>query len=175
MATRIALLGILLIGGTVIDSAWLSRLRLPALPDLMLLVVMVAGVRGGLVNGVLLGVSAGYLRDLVTGSPLGVFTMGYLLVGVAAGSMTSVVDLDQPLAPVVAAVSATALLHLSVSAIVTATGVASVQWPTLLEGLVVAATINALLARQVDRLVNWVDRISYRRFPEKAIGYRLWR
>ena len=175
MATRIALLAILLISGTLIDSAWLSRLRLPALPDPVLLVVMVAGLRGGLVNGVLLGVAAGYLRDLVSGSPLGVFTMGYVLVGVAAGSMTSVVDLDQPAAPAVAAAGATALLHLSVSAIVVATGVATVQWPTLLEGLIVAAAINAVLARQVDRLVNWVDRVSYRRFPEKAIGYRVWR
>lgn len=175
MAMRIALLGILLISGTLIESAWLSRLRLVALPDPVLLVVMVVGVRGGLVNGTLLGFAAGYLRDLVSGSPLGVFTMGYVLVGVAAGSMISVVDLDQPSAPAVAAAGATVLLHLFVSAIVAATGVASVQWPAFLEGVIIAATINAVLARQVDTLVNWIDRVSYRRFPEKAIGYRVWR
>ncbi len=175
MPTRIVLLGLLLMSGTLLDSAWLSRLRLAASPDLVLLVVVVAGVRGGLVNGTLLGASAGYLRDLVTGSPLGVFTMGYLLVGVAAGSMISVVDLDQASAPAAAAAIATALLHLIVSTIVTATGVAGVQWPVLIQGLIVAAAVNAALARPVDRLVRWVDRVAYRRFPEKAIGYRVWR
>lgn len=175
MLTRIALLGLLLMSGTLLDSAWFSRLRLPAGPDLVLLVVVVAGVRGGLVNGTLLGVAAGYLRDLVSGSPLGVFTMGYLLVGVAAGSTIAVVELDRTGAPAAAAAVATALLHLAVSMIVTATGVAGVQWPVLLQGLVVAGAANALLARPVDTLVRWVDRVSLRRFPEKAIGYRVWR
>lgn len=175
MLTKAALLGLLLMSGTLLDSAWFSRLRLPAAPDPVLLIVVVAGVRGGLVNGALLGAAAGYLRDLVTGSTLGVFTMGYLLVGVAAGSAMSVVDLDRASAPAAAAAGATALLHLTVSVIVTATGVASVQWPVLLEGLVIAAAANALLARPTDRLVRWVDRVAYRRFPEKAIGYRLWR
>lgn len=175
MLTRIALLGLLLMSGTLLDAAWVSRLPLPALPDPMLLIVVVVGVRGGLVNGALLGVATGYLRDLVSGSPLGVFTMGYLIVGVAAGSAISVVDLDQPPAPAAAGAGATALLHLTVSAIVAATGVAGVRWPVLLQGIAVAAAANALLARPVDRLVRWVDRVAYRRFPEKAIGYRLWR
>ncbi|MGQ0549809.1 MAG: rod shape-determining protein MreD [Armatimonadota bacterium] len=175
MALRIALLGTLLMSGTLMDSAWFSRLRLPALPDPVLLVVVVAGVRGGLVNGTLLGLAAGYLRDVVSGSPLGVFTMGYLLVGVAAGSMISVVDLDSTYAPAATAAAATVLLHLTVSAIVAATGVGSVHWPVLLQGLILAAAINALLVRPVDRLVRWIDRVAYRRFPEKAIGYRVWR
>ncbi|MGH2404836.1 MAG: rod shape-determining protein MreD [bacterium] len=161
--------------GTLLDSAWFSRLRLPALPDPVLLVVMVTGVRGGLINGTLVGGTAGYLRDLVTGSPLGVFTMGYLLVGITAGSLISVVHLDQPAAPAVAAAGTTALLHVTISTIVIATGVAGVQWPVLLQGLIVAAAANAVLARPVDTLLRWVDRVAYRRFPEKAIGYRVWR
>lgn len=171
---RTVLLGVLLAGGTLIDSAWLSRLPLPALPDLVLLVVVVAAVRRGLETGALLGAAAGYLRDLTNGSPLGVFTIAYLAVGVAAGSAMSVVDFDQRPAPAAVAVAATVLLHLTVGAVVAATGLASVPWMVLGQGLVVAAVLNALLARPVDNLVRWVDRVSRPRFPAKAIGYRLW-
>lgn len=175
MLMRIALLGLLLMAGTVIESAWLSRLRLPGGPDLVLLIVVVAGVRGGLLNGTLLGLTAGYLRDLTSGSPLGVFTMGYLVVGVAAGSAISVVDLDDVFAPGAAAAGASALLHLTVGAVVAATGAAPVDGIALLEGLGLAAVLNAPLARPVDALVRWVDRVTRRRFPEKAIGYRVLR
>ncbi len=175
MLTRAALLGLLLAGGTLIDSAWFSRLPLPAVPDLVLLVVVVAGVRGGLVSGTLLGAAGGYLRDLTSGSPLGVFTITYLVVGIAAGSAMSVVDLDQWPAPAATAAAASALVYLTGGAVVAATGLATVEWMPLLQGLVVAAALNAPLARPVDVLIQWVDRTSRRRFPAKAIGYRVWR
>lgn len=175
MLIRASLLGLLLALGAAIDSAWLSRLALPAFPDFVMLVIVVAGVRGGLVTGTLLGASGGYLRDLTTGSPLGVFTLTYLVVGIAAGSAMALVDFDRWPGLAATAAAASGLVHLVGAAVIAATGLGNVEWIALLQVLVVAAVLNAPLARPTDAVVRWVDRVSRRRFPEKAIGYRLWR
>src|SRR3990172_9934606 len=104
MLTRVALFGMFLAAAAAVEGAWLSRLPLPAAPDLLLLIVVAAGVRRGLEAGALLGVTAGYVRDLTGGSPLGIFTFAYLAAGVAAGSVMSVVDFNHRLAPALMAI-----------------------------------------------------------------------
>ncbi len=52
MMLRAALFVGLIVAGTVITGAWLSRLPLPASPDLVLLVVLAAAMRRGVETGV---------------------------------------------------------------------------------------------------------------------------
>ena len=173
MPFRVLLTPLLLAAATVVGSAWLSRLPLPAVPDLVMLIVLSAGIRRGLETGALLGAAGGYLRDLTSGGPLGLYTFVYVILGTAAGSTMTVVNLNQRWVPTAAAAAATGLVYLTSGAVVAMTGVATVQWMPLIQSMVAAAALNALLARPLDGLVCWVDRIARRRYPAKAIGYRV--
>jgi len=172
MMLRVALLAGLIAAGVVINGAWLSRLPLPAAPDLVLLVVLAAAMRRGLETGALLGVAAGYLRDLVGGSPLGLYTLSYLIMGASAGAAMTMVDLQQRRMPAVTAALGTALLYATSGLVVTATGVAPVQWASLAMVAAAAALLNAVLARPVDTLVGWADRLTQRRYAARVIGHR---
>jgi len=172
MMLRAALFIGLVAAGTVINGAWLSRLPLPASPDLVLLVVLAAAMRRGVETGVLMGAAAGYLRDLVGGSPLGLFTVAYLALGAAAGATVTLVDLQQRHMPAVTAVLGTAFLYAASGLMVALTGLADVQWATLAFDAAVAALLNAALARPVDALVGWADGLPQRRYAARAAGLR---
>jgi rod shape-determining protein MreD len=172
MLTQIGLMAVLLVAAAAVEGAWLSRLPLPAAPDLLLLIVVAAGVRRGLETGAVLGVAAGYIRDLTAGSTLGVFTFAYLAVGVAAGSVMSVVDFNHGPAPALVAGAATVCMYLTSGMLVAATGLASAPWAGFLPAVIVAAAVNAVLARAMDRLFCRVEQVGRRPFPEKAIWYR---
>ena len=175
MLTRVALFGMFLAAAAAVEGAWLSRLPLPAAPDLLLLIVVAAGVRRGLEAGALLGVTAGYVRDLTGGSPLGIFTFAYLAAGVAAGSVMSVVDFNHRLAPALMAIAATICLYLVSGMLVAATGLASAPWVGVFPSLAAAAAVNAILARTMDGVFCRVEHLGRHPFPEKAIGYRVLR
>ena len=175
MLMRIALYGFLLTAAAAVEGAWLWRLPLPAPPDVLLVIVVAAGVRRGLETGALLGAAAGYVRDLTSGSPLGVFTFAYLITGVAAGSVMSVLDFNQRLAPALMAIAATTLMYLVGGALVATTGLTSAPWVNFLPDLLGAAAINALAARAVDALYCRVEQWDRRPFPAKAIAYRIQR
>lgn len=175
MLTRVAVYAALLSVVAAVEGAWLSRLPLPAAPDVLLLIVIAAGARRGLEAGALLGAAAGYMRDLTGGSPLGVFTFAYLLTGIAAGSVMSVVDFNNRLAPALMAAAGTALMYLISGSLVAAAGLASAPWLGFVPNLLGAAAINALVARAADALYRRVEYWSRRPFPEKAIGYRILR
>jgi rod shape-determining protein MreD len=170
-AGRGPLLVALVGAGTVIDSAWLSRL--PAAPDLPLLVLVSAALRGGLPAGALLGATTGYLRDLVGGGPLGLYTLAYLAVGIAAGSAAALIDFDSRVAPAATAAASSGLVHLVSAAVVVAAGIAVVYWPVTIASAAAEAALNALLARPVDRAVRVAERVLGRRQRLKALGYRV--
>ncbi len=173
--TRPLLLVGMLFAGTVIDGAWLSRLPLGISPDLVVLVLISAAVRGGLPTGALLGATAGYLRDLASGNPLGVYTFAYLVVGLAAGSTMTLLDFNQRLVPAMTAGVATVLVYLVAAWAVAVTGLAPVNWLDLVGSAAIVAPANALLARPVDALVRRAEYVARRRHPAKAIGYRVFR
>lgn len=174
IARPLALVGLLL-AGTALDGAWLSRLPAGLAPDLTLLVLISAAVRGGLVTGALLGATAGYLRDLASGTPLGIHTFAYLIVGIAAGSAIAMLDFDQRFVPAATGAVATMGLSLLTAGVVIVTGLAPVDWFTLVLGAAPAGGVNALLARPVDAVVRAAERAARRRYPTRAIGYRIFR
>lgn len=173
--TRPLLLVGLLFAGTAIDGAWLSRLPFGIAPDLAVLVLISAAVRGGLPTGALLGGAAGYLRDLASGTPLGVYTLVYLIVGCAAGSTMTILDFNQRLVPAMTAAVATVLVSLLAGGVITVTGLAPVNWLDLVWSAAIVASANALFARPVDALVCRAEHVARRQHPAKAIGYRVFR
>jgi rod shape-determining protein MreD len=175
MMLRAALFAALMAAAVVVNGAWLSRLPVPAAPDLVLLVVLAAATRRGVVTGALMGTAAGYLRDLVGGSPLGLFTLSYLAVGAAAGAAMTMIDLRQRRMPAVAAALGTALLYAISGLVVTLTGLANLHWTVVAVDAGGSAVLNAVLARPVDTLVGWADRLPARRYAARVIGFRVLR
>jgi rod shape-determining protein MreD len=175
MVLRAALITGCLIAASVVDSAWLSRLPWGPGPDLLLLMVLSVGLRRGLTVGALIGAVAGYLHDLTTGGPLGVYTFSYLALGATAGAASPMVDLQQRAMPVAVAVLGTLMLTAVSALTVTVTGVAPAQWPSVGIDAAVAVILNALLARPVDAVVRGIDRLTQRRYTGRVIGHRVLR
>jgi Kef-type K+ transport system membrane component KefB len=103
------------------------------------------------------------------------FTLSYLAVGAAAGATMTIVDLQQRRIPAVTAVLGTVLLYAISGLTVTLTGLADVRWAVVAADVAVAALLNAVLARPVDALVGWTDRLLQRRYSARVIGHRLLR
>lgn len=175
MALRAALLVSFLIAGVVVDGAWLSRLPFDATPDLLLLIVLAAAFRHGVEAGALLGALAGYLRDLIGGSPLGLFALPYLMIGAAAGAVSPMIDLQRQHVPAAAALIGTVLLALLVGMIVMITGLGNVRWVVLARDAAIGAVLNAFLAGLCSALVSWADRVTQRRYDGRTIGHRVLR
>jgi rod shape-determining protein MreD len=173
VALRVLLLTGCLALGAALDGALLSRL--PWGPDLLLLVVLAVGLRHGLESGALIGAGAGYLRDLTSGSPLGLFVLSYLLIGAAAGAASTIVDPQQRAIPAVAALVGTAALALLGAAIVHATGVARVDWAATAFDAAITAAINGFLAGAIDATVRGIDRLAQRRYTGRLIGHKVLR
>lgn len=169
---RAVLLGGVLALATVVDGAWLSRLPLPATPDLLLVLVVALGVRRGVVQGAVAGAAAGYLRDLVAGGPLGVYVLVYLVVGAAAGSVMASVDVDHPTGPLVIAGAATVLGTAVGAGVVLAAGLGPLPWSPLAWQLTTGATMNALLVRPAEAALRWAERVGQRRYPARALPFR---
>jgi rod shape-determining protein MreD len=175
MVLRLVLLAGCLVAGAVADGAWFWRLPMDVGPDLLLLVVLSVGLRSGFESGAIAGAAAGYLRDLITGGPLGVFMLAYLVIGGTAGAARPMVDLHQRAMPAAAAMAGTAVLALVSGVIVTVTGVAGVSWPALAADAGIGAALSALFAGWVDALVRAIDRFAERRYSGRVIGHRVLR
>lgn len=173
MVARTAVLFAVLASAVIVDAAWLSRLPLYGAPDLLLLAVLSAGLRRGAETGALTGAAAGYLRDLIGGSPMGLYTLVYLLVGAAAGTAGPLVDLRQRAMPAAVALLGTGLLAGLVAGAVALTGAAPVRWPVFIYATGVAAVLNPLLAGPIDRLMRWTDRLAQRRYDGRTLGRRV--
>lgn len=172
---RVALIALLLVVSVVVQGAWLSRLPPRVTPDLLLLLVLAVALRRGLEAGAFCGAAAGYLKDLVGGGPLGLFSLAYLAAGAAAGAASSVVDLRQRHVPAAAAFLGTFLLVAASGAVVAAAGTATVRWHALAGETWTAAAANALLAGSVSAAVGWAERLTSRRYAGRTVVQRVLR
>lgn len=169
---RIVLLAALLALAAAVNGAWLSRLPVRMPPDLLLLVVLPAALRYGGEAGALFGAAAGYLRDLTAGTPLGLHVLVYLLVGLGAGALSPLVDVQQRLVPAAAGAVGTLGAWVLGGLVVTAAGLAPVRWGALLTDAAWAAALALVLAGAADRAVAVVDRLTQRRYEGRIIGER---
>ncbi|MDQ7783220.1 MAG: rod shape-determining protein MreD [Desulfomonilaceae bacterium] len=65
-------------------------------PDIMLILVVWAGIRLEAVPGIVLAFFGGIVVDIFSGSPTGLFALVYCLTFVASGSANSTFDIDTP-------------------------------------------------------------------------------
>ena len=113
---RIALLVIFM---AVVETTLGSDLRvLHVAPDLMVLLVICAGLTGGTEAGAWVGFWTGLLYDMfLTGTPIGLSALTYCLVGSAVGALrTSVLQERRSLLPIAAFVGTAAAVLFFVAA-----------------------------------------------------------
>lgn len=97
---RAVVLPLLAVLAVVLQAAVLARLPLPgAAPDLVLAVVVAAGLVEGPRTGVLVGFASGLLSDLAGDAELGRLALAYVVVGYLAGLLQDDAD-GSPLVPV---------------------------------------------------------------------------
>lgn len=100
MFPRPVALPLLVLLAVVLQATVLARLPLPgAAPDLVLAVVVAAGLVDGPRTGMLVGVTAGLLSDLAGDAELGRLALAYVVVGYLAGLLRDDAD-GSPLVPV---------------------------------------------------------------------------
>jgi rod shape-determining protein MreD len=175
MTQRIVLLIGLMMLVSVVDGAWLSRIAAGGGPDLLIIIVAFAGLRHGVEAGALLGGAAGYIEDLVTGSPLGLHTLLFVLLGGIAGVLRPVVDVQQRLVPTATAVVSTLVVTLLTAVLAMALRFGIVSWrETAIEGMMQAG-LNAVFAGPMAGLMRWIDYITQRRYTGRTIGHRVLR
>jgi rod shape-determining protein MreD len=172
-AARVALIALLMVAGTAVQGAWFSRLPPGITPDLLLLLVLAVAIRRGPEAGAYWGAAAGYLRDLVDGGPLGLFSLTYLAVGAAVGAASSAVDPRQRHVPAALAFLATFLLVAASGAVVAAAGTATVRWHALAGESWMVAAVNALLAGPTFAIVGRAERLTARRYAGRTLVQRV--
>jgi rod shape-determining protein MreD len=175
MTQRVVLLLGVIMAITVIDGAWLSRLGSIASPDLLIVVVALCGLRYGVEAGALLGGAAGYIEDLVTGAPLGLHMLLFVVLGAASGAARPIVDVHQRLVPLAAAVVSTVAVTVLTAALARALHLGIVDWATVGADAALTAGLNALLAGPVAALLWWIDHVTRRRYAGRTIGHRVLR
>ena len=98
-------IGLLIIFTAVVETTLGSDMRvLHVAPDLMVLLVICAGLTGGTEAGAWVGFWTGLLYDMfLTGTPIGLSALTYCLVGSAVGALrTSVLQERRSLLPIAA-------------------------------------------------------------------------
>lgn len=124
-------------------------------PDFLLLMVVGAALRRGMLAGGWLGGAAGLWEDFFAGQCLGARALGMALAGMATGYARDKVFRDQPLVPVGAALGATALCELTSWAVWRAAGFPLPLGAGLARVTLPVCLYNALLA---PFLLGWVWR-----------------
>ncbi len=95
-AIAISFILALLLEGSVLSFFIVER----ALPDLLLVLVMMWGFILGRRSGALLGLLGGFFQDILFGSGLGYFALAKMLMGYGAGTLGREFYREQLLAPV---------------------------------------------------------------------------
>lgn len=174
-------MGLLLLVAVLVQTTLGSDLRvMHVAPDLMVLVVICAGLTGGTESGAWVGFWAGLLYDMfLTATPVGLSALTYCLIGAAVGALrVSVLQERRALLPVAALVGTAAAVLLFVGAgdVLGQTQLVGGGRSWLIRVMIVESLWNAVLALPVGYLYAWVARGSTgaERFgaPLSPIGLR---
>ncbi len=156
MTSRRVRVPLLLFGTLLLHVTVLSRLGVAGVrPDVLLLLAVAAGLTGGAERGAAVGFAAGLFGDLFVGTPLGLSSLTFSLVGFVVGVLqSSILRATWWIGP------ATAFVASASSVIVYALLGAVVGWdifvrPELAVIVVVVATVNAALALPALRATTW--------------------
>ena len=99
---------IMLLGAVLLETALLSNiLFLPAVPDLLLLIVLYLSVYNGSLMGESAGFISGLLLDFLTAAPLGMNCLLRTLLGFIAGLCHTVINVSGILIPCLLALVST--------------------------------------------------------------------
>lgn len=94
----------------LLEAAVLSNITiLPALPDLVLLLVVYVALKNGSAAGCTCGFLAGMILDFVSAAPLGLNAMTKTITGFLLGKFHASFNLQRPFIPFLAAAVATVL------------------------------------------------------------------
>lgn len=175
---RIALL---LVFTVLLETTLGTDMRvLQVAPDLMVLVVICAGLTGGTEAGAWVGFWAGLLYDMfLTSTPVGLSALTYCLIGASVGALrASVLQERRALLPLaaLAGTAASVLLFVGAGDVLGQTQLLGGGRAWLIRVMIVESLWNAVLALPAGYIYAWVSRGSAgaERFgsPLQALGLR---
>ncbi|TMI77938.1 MAG: rod shape-determining protein MreD [Bacillati bacterium ANGP1] len=151
-----------------LQTTWLAGAGIGgAVPDPLIILIMIVGLFHGPEEGAVFGAGAGLLEDVVTGAPLGLAMLADLCVGFAAGLGVRIIYMENVWLPLL---GAAALTGLRVIVWVGAAHLVGLLQPPLLEVLRVAllgACYNGLVAFPLYHGLRSLDRALVR-FREES-------
>jgi rod shape-determining protein MreD len=158
-------IGLLLVVTVLIQTTLGSDMRvLQVAPDLMVLVVICAGLTGGTEAGAWVGFWAGLLYDMfLTGTPVGLSALTYLLIGASVGALRSSVLQERRALLPLAAFAGTAvavLLFVGAGDVLGQTQLLGGGRSWLIRVMIVEALWGAVLALPAGYVYAWVARGS---------------
>lgn len=156
---------LLLVVAVLVETTLGSDLRVAGVaPDLMILVVICAGLTGGTLSGAFVGFWAGLLYDMfLTATPVGLSALTYCLIGAAIGALrTSLLQERRSLLPLAALVGTAAgvLLFVGAGDVLGQTQLLGAGRAWLIRVMIVESLWNAVLALPVGYIYAWVARGS---------------
>ncbi len=153
---RLALLALVAV---MVQEAAISQITIfGTSADVTPLVVMAVGLLAGSIPGAVMGFGMGLLIDMVLFQTLGVTSLLYIAIGYWSGRLLELRDPSHGLVPMAAGAAATAFAGLGLTLIQFLLGVDSpVSW-LLLQQLLVAVLVNALISLPIYAIVRRVLR-----------------
>ena len=132
---------------SLVQSVILSNIAaLPAIPDLVLIVVIFISLKNGSVAGCTAGFISGIIMDFASAAPLGLNAMTKTITGFVAGKFHSSFNLQRFFIPIIAALAATFLKALLVLILTFFFGDAVLRYRLASSALWFEAAANAVCA-----------------------------
>lgn len=158
-------IAVLLVLAVLIQTALVSDLRIGGVaPDLMVVVVICAGLTGGAEAGAWVGFWSGLLTDMfLTSTPVGLSALTYCLTGAAVGALrASVLQERRSLVPVAGLVGTAGAVLLFVAAgdVLGQAQLVAAGRSWLIRVVVVESVWSAVLALPIGYLYAWSARGS---------------
>lgn len=145
---------LVLLFGVLIQAVFLSGIfTVDSRPDLMLAVVVAAGLLGGKEMGLGIGFFAGLFQDLSSGNVFGLNVFSKMAVGYVSGLMESKVFKENFLLPPIAAVGATFLSGIVVFVFLSVLDYRTNFWGFIINQFFFAAIYNLVVAFPVHRVI----------------------